>query len=117
MLFGDSLPSKNDRRDFKIYINYSNFINFTGTIWISQGLLDGDTISSDVQVFDLKISTSIAADAFCRLHNDKYTIFHPHENCGLLMVKSGRTVNLLGVVTQYEILEFCRSGLNLSKFY
>ena len=77
MLFGDSLPSKNDRRDFKIYINYSNFINFTGTIWISQGLLDGDTISSDVQVFDLKISTSIAADAFCRLHNDKYTKIQP----------------------------------------
>jgi len=44
-------------------------------IWISQGLLDGDTVSSDVQVFDLKISASIAADAFCRLHNDKYTKF------------------------------------------
>jgi hypothetical protein len=34
-----------------------------------------------------------------------------------LMVKSGRTENLLGVVTQYEILGFCRLALNQRKFY
>jgi hypothetical protein len=48
---------------------------------ISQGFLDGDTVSSDVQVFDLKVYDSIAADAFCGLHNDKYTKLSPHKNC------------------------------------
>ena len=33
------------------------------------------------------------------------------------MVKSGRTENLLVVVTQYEILGFCRLGLNRLNFY
>jgi hypothetical protein len=41
----------------------------------------------------------------------------PRLYMACLMVKSGRTVNLLGVVTQYEILEFCRLGLNPSRFY
>jgi hypothetical protein len=30
----------------------------------------------------LKFRASIAAGAFCRLHNDKYTKFQPIENCG-----------------------------------
>jgi hypothetical protein len=30
---------------------------------------------SPIQVFDLKIHASIAANAFCGLHNDKYTLF------------------------------------------
>jgi hypothetical protein len=77
-----SMPSKNDHGNFKIYTNYSNFINFTGMIWTSQGLLDGDTVSSNVQVFALKIYASFAADAFCRLHNDKYIKFQPIGNCG-----------------------------------
>jgi hypothetical protein len=77
------LRSKNDRRDFKIYINYSNFINFTGTIWISQGFLKGDTVSSDMGLFDLKIPALIAANAFCRLHNDKYTKYPHQKNCVL----------------------------------
>jgi len=77
------LPSKNDHHKFKIPINYNNFINFTGMTWISQGLLDGGTVTSFVQVFGLKIYASIAADVFCRLHNDKYTKFQPCENCGL----------------------------------
>ena len=67
------LPSINDHHNFKVPINYNYFIIFTGMIWISQGLLDGDTVSSDVQVFDLKVYDSIAADAFCKLHNDQYT--------------------------------------------
>ena len=33
------------------------------------------------------------------------------------MVKSGRAENLLDVLTQSEILEFCRLGLNQRKFY
>jgi len=33
------------------------------------------------------------------------------------MVKSGRAENLLDVLTQSEILEFCRLGLNRRKFY
>jgi hypothetical protein len=49
------LPSKNDHHKFKIPINYNDFINFSGMIWISQGLLDDGTVTSDVQVFGLKI--------------------------------------------------------------
>jgi hypothetical protein len=33
------------------------------------------------------------------------------------MVKSGRTENLLDVLTQYEILGFCKLRLNRRKFY
>jgi hypothetical protein len=33
------------------------------------------------------------------------------------MVEFGRTENLLDVLTQYEILGFCRLGLNRLKFY
>lgn len=84
------MPSKNDHGNFKIYINYSNFINFTGMIWTSQGFLDGDTVSSHEQVFDLKIYASIAADAFYRLHNDKYIKFQPIGNCGFLRLKLER---------------------------
>jgi len=43
----ESLPSKNDYRHFKISINYSNYINFTGMIWTSQGFLNGGVVSSD----------------------------------------------------------------------
>jgi hypothetical protein len=43
--------------------------------------LEGDTVSSDMEIFDLKIYTSIAADDFCGLHNDKYTKFFPHKKC------------------------------------
>jgi hypothetical protein len=63
------LPSKNDHHKFKIPINYNDFINFSGMIWISQGLLDDGTVTSDVQVFGLKIYAFVAADVFCRLHN------------------------------------------------
>jgi hypothetical protein len=35
----------------------------------------------------------------------------------MLMVEFGRTENLLDVLTQYEILGFCRLGLNRLKFY
>jgi len=31
---------------------------------------------------DQKIHASIAANAFCGLHNDEYTKFQPCENCG-----------------------------------
>jgi hypothetical protein len=74
------LPSKNDRPNSKIPINYDDFINFIGMFWISQGLLDGDTVSSDVEVFDLKTHPSMVADVFCRLHNDKYTNYSHHNN-------------------------------------
>jgi len=50
----ESKPSKNDHGNFKIYINYSNFINFTGMIWTSQGFLDGDMVSSDTGILILK---------------------------------------------------------------
>jgi hypothetical protein len=50
----ESIPSKNDHGNFKIYINYSNFINFTGMIWTSQGFLDGDMVSSDTGILILK---------------------------------------------------------------
>jgi hypothetical protein len=33
------------------------------------------------------------------------------------MVEFGETNNVLDVLTQYEILEFCRLGLNRMKFY
>ena len=48
------MSSKNDHGNFKIYINYSNFINFTGMIWTSQGFLDGDMVSSDTGILILK---------------------------------------------------------------
>jgi len=34
-----------------------------------------------------------------------------------LMVKYRRTINFLDVLTQYEILVFCRSSYNRLKFY
>jgi len=49
---------------------------------LSQGFLEDDTVWPDAGFFDLKIHASIAADAFCRLHNDKYTKFRPCQNCG-----------------------------------
>ena len=77
MLFNQAvkevLPSINDYHNFKIPINYNDFINFTGMFWISQGLLDADAVWSDVKVFDVKIQPSMVADVFCRLHNDQYT--------------------------------------------
>ena len=48
------MSSKNDHGNFKIYINYSNSINFTGMIWTSQGFLDGDMVSSDTGILILK---------------------------------------------------------------
>ena len=48
------MPSKNDHGNFKIYINYSNFINFTGMIWTSQGFLGGDMLSSVTGILILK---------------------------------------------------------------
>jgi hypothetical protein len=50
----ESMSSKNDHGNFKIYINYSNSINFTGMIWTSQGFLDGDMVSSDTGILILK---------------------------------------------------------------
>jgi hypothetical protein len=35
-----------------------------------------------MRLFDLKIPALIVANAFCRLHNDKYTKNLPIENCG-----------------------------------
>jgi len=57
------LPLINDHHNFKIPINYNDFINFTGMIWISQGLLDADAVLSDEKVFDLKIRASIVSNA------------------------------------------------------
>jgi hypothetical protein len=53
------------------------------------------------------------------MHNDKYILLGA---CILLRiaclpVKFEWTGNLLGVLTQYEILGFCRLGLNRLKFY
>jgi len=50
----ESMPSKNDHGNFKIYINYSNFINFTGMIWTSQGFLEDEMVSSDTGILILK---------------------------------------------------------------
>ena len=36
---------------------------------------------NSIQIFNMKIHASFAADAFCRLHNDKYTKYSPHKNC------------------------------------
>jgi hypothetical protein len=47
----------------------------------SQGFLQDDTVSSDMEVFNLKIRASMVANAFCGLHNDKYTKYSPHKNC------------------------------------
>jgi len=33
--------------------------------------------------FEFKIYASIVTNAFCGLHNDKYTKFQPCENCEL----------------------------------
>ena len=38
-------------------------IGVTDFIWISQALLEDDTVLSDMEVFDLKIGASISADA------------------------------------------------------
>jgi len=67
--------------------------------------------------FEFKIYASIVTDAFCGLHNDKYTKYSPHKNWHLLriaclVVEFGGIENLLDVLTQYEILGFCRLGLN-----
>ena len=59
----EELPLINDHHNFKIPINYNDFINFTGRIWISQGLFDADAVLSDEKVFDLKIRASIVSNA------------------------------------------------------
>ena len=64
------------------------------------------------RVLGLKIQANIIAITFCRLHNDKHTKYSPHKNCDILRVKFRGDVNLLDVLTQYEILGFCRLGLN-----
>lgn len=98
------LPSKNDHHKFKIPIDYNNFINLTGMIWISQGLLDGGTVTSFVQVFGLKIYASIAADVFFRLHNDKYTNFEP--KCGFRSLIYNFVETELGNLTITDINEY-----------
>jgi hypothetical protein len=45
--------------------------------------LEGDTVWPDMCFFYSKIRASIAAAAFDRLHNHKYTKFQPCENCEL----------------------------------
>jgi hypothetical protein len=60
----ESIPSKNDHGNFKIYINYSNFINFTGMIWISQDFLEDDIAWGRYRYFVLKIHASIAGCVF-----------------------------------------------------
>jgi hypothetical protein len=47
---------------------------------MTQGFFKGDTVWSDIGFFDLKIYASIVANAFCGLHNDKYTKYSPHKN-------------------------------------
>jgi hypothetical protein len=39
-------------------------IEITDFIWISQAFLEDDTVLLDMEVFDLKIRASIAADVF-----------------------------------------------------
>ena len=49
-------------------------------IWISRGILEDDIVWGQCGYFDLNINTSIVANAFCELHNDKYTKYSPHKN-------------------------------------
>jgi hypothetical protein len=55
---------------------------------------------SDIGFFDLKIYASIVANAFCELHNDKYTKYSLHKNCvtACLIRKFGETANFLDVL-------------------
>ena len=78
--------------------NLSTFFGFRS--FLKNGIAWGQ-----YSYFDLKIHASIVAIAFCGLHNHKYTKFQPCNNCvfRLLMIKSGSTENLLGVVTKYII--------------
>ena len=49
--------------------------------------------------FEFKIYASIVTNAFCGLHNDKYTKYSPHKNCVIraLMLKSGGHSFLLDI--------------------
>jgi hypothetical protein len=54
--------------------NLSAFFGF-------RSFLKDDIVWAQCSYFDLKIHASIVAIAFCGLHNDKYTIFQPCQNC------------------------------------
>jgi len=49
----------------------NNLTKITGFKWISQGLLEGDTVWPDMVFFDMKIYASIVVNSFYGLHNDK----------------------------------------------
>ena len=56
-------------------LRYQSFGNFTDIKRISQGFSEDDAVWVRERYFALKIYASIAANAFCRLHNDKYEKF------------------------------------------
>jgi hypothetical protein len=53
---------------------------------ISQEFSENDAVWGRYKYFVLKFSASVAAGAFCRLHNDKYTKFQPIENLTIIKV-------------------------------
>jgi len=60
--------------------------------------------------------TTVSELDHCIFHMEFHNILQGFELClPCLLVKSGRTENLLGMVTQYQILGFCRLDVNLGE--
>jgi len=73
--------------------------------------LEGDTVWPDMCFFYSKIRASIAAGAFDRLHNHKYTKFQLCENCGLrAYIESLRTYKKFKI-SEWKVQFFKRLDL------